>query len=302
MRHSVFYAALLAATANLFWAANAIVGKAAIASLPAFSLSQFRWMVAFIIIAPIGLPALIRQWAWYQQNFLKLLILAILSVTVYNTLQYWALEYTEPVKVGAMLALMPLGISFVSGFLGGRQQSKLEWLTSTVAVLGALIVVTDGKPFSVFSGHTAGMGEFLMVLAILSWAFYSVLLKKIPHQQVNMLGLLTFFIGIGSLFIVPFWLYDVATEPVFIPSGDLWWSIVFVAVFPSIVSFMCWNSAVKLGDPTIAGIMVTSAPLFNALLSIIFLQATVSSAQWLGIVVVIVGVAVTLLLSRRYYH
>ena len=295
----MFLAALLAATANLFWAANAIVGKAAIASLPAFSLSQFRWLLAFIIIAPIGLPKLIKQWSWYRQHIVKLLLLSVLSVTFYNTLQYWALEYTEPVKVGAMLALMPLSISLVSGFLGGRKQTLLEWLTSAVAVFGALMVVTDGRPFSVFSGHTAGIGELLMVLAILSWACYSVLFKSLPHASIHMLGILTFFIGVGMLFILPFWLYDVMTETVYLPSGALWWSIVFVAIFPSIISFMCWNSAVKLGDATIAGLMVTSAPLFNALLSILFLHATISAVQWLGIAIVVVGVAATLLLSRR---
>ncbi|WP_196159592.1 DMT family transporter [Reinekea sp. G2M2-21] len=299
MRQSVLIAAALAAVANLFWAANAIVGKAAIASLPAFTLSQFRWSLAFVFLAPFGIPRILRQRLWYRQNLLALIALSVLSVTFYNTLQYWSLEYTEPVKVGAMLALMPLSISIVSSVFGGRRQTLMEWVMSAVAVTGAMTVVTDGHPLQVFSGQSAGVGEVLMVLAITSWALYSVLLKKMPHQAVDMIGLLTFFVGIGTLLILPFWVFDIVTEPVFVPSGTLWWSVLFVAVFPSIVSFMCWNAAVKIGDATIAGLMVTSAPLFNALLSIIFLHASISLAQWIGIAVVIVGVAGALLISRR---
>ena len=299
MRHSILLAALLAATANLFWAANAIVGKAVVATLPAFTLSQFRWALAFLLLAPFGLPKIYRQWHWYRQHLPRLSLLALLSVGFYNTLQYWALEYTEPVKVGAMLALMPLSIAVVSGLLGGRKLSGLEWLTSIFAVSGALVVVSNGQWSLFFSAQQGWFGELLMVCAVSSWAFYSVLLKRLPHEGIEPIGLLTFFIGLGCLLILPFWLYDVRHEALFVPPRELWWSIAFVAVFPSILSFMCWNKAVRLADATIAGLMVTTAPLFNAILAMTFLDAEVSWAQWSGIGIVIVGVASTLLLSRR---
>jgi drug/metabolite transporter (DMT)-like permease len=298
LKSSFLYSAILAATANLFWAANAIVGKAVVATLPAFTLSQFRWMLAFFILAPIGLPKIRQQWPWYRENVFRLALLSLLSVGLYNTLQYWSLEHTEPVKVGAMLALMPIAISVVSGFFGGRRQTPVEWLTTAIAVFGALIVVTNGE-FSVLLGQSqSGKGELLMATAVISWAFYSVLLKKTPHDSISMIGLLTFFLGVGTVLILPFWFVDILTEPVFVPSGSLWWSVLFVAVFPSIVSYLCWNNAIRLGDATIAGLMVTLAPLFNALLSIVFLDQVVSGIQWLGISIVMIGVTATLLLSK----
>jgi drug/metabolite transporter (DMT)-like permease len=299
LKSTVLYSALLAATANLFWAANAIVGKAVVASLPAFTLSQFRWALAFLILAPFGLPKILKQWPWYRDNLIRLILLSTLSVALYNTLQYWSLEYTEPVNVGAMLALMPLAISIVSGFFGGRRLTLTEWGTTLVAVLGALIVVTNGHVLSLFGNAQSGKGELLMAIAVSCWAFYSVLLKKTPHQSISMIGLLTFFLGMGTVLILPFWMSDVITKPVFVPSGTLWWSVLFVAVFPSIVSYLCWNNAIRLGDATIAGLMVTLAPLFNALLSIVFLDQSVSAAQWLGIAIVMTGVISTLLLSKR---
>lgn len=299
MRHSILLAAGLAALANLFWAANAIVGKAAVASMPAFTLSQFRWLLAFAIIAPFGIPKVIAQWSWYKANFKALVILSFLSVGIYNTFQYWALEYTQPVKVGAMLALMPLAIAIASSLMGGLKPTLIQWFTTAIAVFGAVTVVTNGQFNSLMSGDGAGMGELLMVVAISGWAVYSVLLKRLPNAGVSMVGMVTFFIGIGSLLISPFWLIDVMTEPVFVPTGKLWWPVLFVAIFPSIVAYFAWNSAIRIGDATIAGLMVTSAPLFNAMLSMIFLDLGVSQTQWFGIVVVIVGVAATLLLGKR---
>lgn len=299
MQKTLFLAAALAALANLFWAANAIVGKVVVATLPAFTLSQFRWLLALAILLPFGLPRIIRQWSWYRQNAVRVLILALLSVSLYNTFQYWALEYTQPVNVGAMLALMPIAISIASGFSGGRRQSGLEWFFTGVAVIGALTVVTDGNPLAVFAQQSAGWGELLMVLAIASWATYSVLLKKTPHESVDFIGLLTVFVFIGCIFIVPFWLNDVLVREVYFPNASHVWPLLFVATFPSIVSYFCWSTAIRLSDATIAGLMVTTAPLFNALLSIVFLDQSVSTAKWVGIGVVSGGVAATLLISRR---
>ncbi|MEJ2065679.1 MAG: DMT family transporter [Reinekea sp.] len=277
MRKSVFLAVLLAATANLFWAANAIVGKVVVASVPAFTLSQFRWFVALAILLPYGLPKIKAQWPWYRLNWKRLLLLSILSVTFYNTLQYWALEYTAAINVGSMLALMPLAISIASWLYGGRKLSIYEWLTTLVAVAGALLVITKGEFSLMLQAQGQWQGLVLMILAITSWALYSVYLKQTPHEQINAIGLLTFFVLVGSVFIMPFWFYDMAT---------------------SIISLMCWNQAIRYSDATVAGLLVTTAPLFNAILSMIFLDASIAAVQWLGIAVVAIGVALTLLLSK----
>lgn len=299
MQRTIFYGALLAVTANFFWAANAIVGKVVVSTLPAFTLSQFRWLLAFILILPFGLPHIISQMSWYKSNLKPLFVLSVLSVTFYNTFQYWALEYTEPVNVGALLALMPLAIAVASGLFGGVKQTGLQWLTTAFAVMGSLIVVTKGQLLSLFSQNGTGAGELLMVAAISSWAVYSVLLGKLPHDGIKLVGLLTFFIGVGTLCIAPFWLFNVLYSEVSMPSAEHGWAILFVAIFPSIVSYFCWNTAIRMSGAVVAGLMVTTAPLFNALLSMIYLDSDVLTVQWVGIAIVVAGVSSTLMLSRK---
>lgn len=292
-------AVAMAAVANFFWAANAIVGKIALATVPAFTLSQFRWWLSFLIIAPFGLPALVKHRAWFRQQFWRMLALSILSVTFYNTLQYWALEYTEPVNVGAMLALMPLFIAVIVLLVDKQTLSVTKWLFMLVAVLGSLTVITDGQLVQLFSAQGFGIGELLMVVAVTSWAVYSVLLKNIQVSEVPLVAALTFMMLFGSLCILPFWLWDVATAPVFFPEGRLWGFVLFVAIFPSIVSYFAWNYAVTTSNATIAGLIVTSAPVFNALLSMFFLNERIGVFQWVGMLLIIVGVAAVLLAPAK---
>ncbi|MFQ3229825.1 DMT family transporter [Reinekea sp.] len=298
MNKQTLLAILLACTASFFWAANAIVGKIVVATLPAFTLSQFRWLLAFAILIPFGLSKIIAQISWYKANFWPLVGLSILSVTLYNTLQYWALEYTQPVNVGAFLAMLPVFIAIVSSLFGGIKQSLTQWLTFSIAVFGALLVVTKGQ-WTMLGESGAGVGELLLVVAMLSWSFYTVLLKKLRPQGISSVGMLSFFMGVGTLFILPFWGYDIVSSGAMTyPTKDILWAIVFVAIFPSIVSYFCWITAVNLSNATIAGLMITTAPLFNALLSLWVLNQTVSGMQWLGIAIVIIGVSATLILSR----
>ncbi len=293
---NVLLAAGFAALANFFWATNAIVGKIAVASLPAFTLSQFRWWLAFLIIAPFGLPHVRRQWDWYRAHWPRLLPLAVLSVTLYNTLQYWALEYTQPVNIGAMSALMPIMIFILSGWLGQGRLSPLQWLTAGLAVFGAYTVLTEGR-FTVSFSDVGLIGDGIFLLALLSWSFYSVVLKTVPTHEVNGVGLLTVLIGVGSLVIIPFWLSGLARGEALVPPAAIWWSVVYVALFPSLISYFSWIRAVSVGDAKIAGLMMTTVPIFNALLTLIVLREPVLPAQWAGIGFVIVGVALTLIIQ-----
>lgn len=291
-------AAGFAALANFFWATNAIVGKIAVASLPAFTLSQLRWWLAFAIVAPFGVPHIRRQWAWYRQHMHKLLPLAVLSVTLYNTFQYWALEYTEPVNIGALAALMPVMIFILSGWLGQGRLSLVQWLTAGLAIFGAFTVLTKGQ--WLLSVSDVGLiGDGIFMLGLLSWSVYSVVLKTVPTHEVNGIGLLTFMIGCGSLGIIPFWVSGMVVGDALSPSVDVLWAIVWVAIFPSLISYLSWIKAVSYGDANIAGLMMTTAPLFNALLTLIVLRQPVVLIEWAGIACVVAGVALTLILAPK---
>ncbi|MFG1495541.1 DMT family transporter [Saccharospirillum sp. HFRX-1] len=294
---AILVAVGFAVLANFFWATNAIVGKLAVSSVPAFTLSQFRWWLALLFIAPFGLPFLRRQWHWYRLHWRRLVVLSILSVTLFNSFQYWALEYTQPVNIGALTALMPVMIFILSGWLGQGRLTIGQWLTALIAVVGAYLVLTRGQGLSL--DEQSWRGDLLFILGLLGWSCYSVLLKSVPTHEVNGLGLLTFLIGSGSCFIVPFWLSGWFTDTALLPTGSAWWAVLYVAIFPSLVAYFSWIKAVSHGNPSIAGLMMTTAPLFNALLTLFVLHQVVLPVQWLGILCVVVGVALTLLQAGK---
>ena len=79
----------------LFWAGNFIVGKfASYYGIPPFSLNFYRWLFAWLILAPFTIPEIIAKKKYIKDNFKLFLILGITSITVFNSIILFFKFYT----------------------------------------------------------------------------------------------------------------------------------------------------------------------------------------------------------------
>src|ERR1700747_2937299 len=85
---------LLLCITALCWAGNAIVGRLAAGHIPPVTLSFLRWGVAFLLILPFAWTHLRRDWPAIRGKLGIMVLVSITGVGIFNTLQYWSLEYT----------------------------------------------------------------------------------------------------------------------------------------------------------------------------------------------------------------
>src|SRR6201999_4674675 len=76
------------------WAGNSISGRLAAGHIPPVTLSFLRWSLAFLIILPFAWKHLKRDWAAIRGKLGVMLLVSVTGIGVFNTLQYWSLEYT----------------------------------------------------------------------------------------------------------------------------------------------------------------------------------------------------------------
>ena len=86
---------LLLCIATLGWAGNAIVGRLAAGHIPPVTLSFLRWSIAFLIILPFAWKHLKRDWGAIRAQLGMMIFISFSGIAIFNTLQYWALEYTQ---------------------------------------------------------------------------------------------------------------------------------------------------------------------------------------------------------------
>ena len=286
---------LFALGANFFWAGNAVVGKLVATTVPAFSLYFWRWVIAFLILLPFAGRQFMRhrQSLWQLKGLIALL--ALLSVTLYNAMQYLALHTTSPGNVGIVTATMPMFILFLSFLINGTTIHVKDVIGMSLALTGIIfMMVFSGKSFS-----GPNVGDMVMLFAVLAFAVYSVKLKQVPHH-IPTPALLLSLIGIGVAFSLPFYIWDLAQgNTVDWFAGNTPWALGYVAIFPSLGSYFLWNIAVKRGGPMVTATAINMLPVFALFLSYVFLDTGILIEQIIAMLLVFTGTMVSLFMPQR---
>ncbi|WP_342748388.1 DMT family transporter [Solemya velesiana gill symbiont] len=265
---------------TLFWAGNAVVGKVAVGLISGIEISFWRWVIALLLLTPFAYKAVIHDLAYYRDHWVKMLLLGFLSVSVYNTFQYLALQWTSVINVGVVTATMPLMVFMLTWIAGQERASRFQQLGLFVALCGVLLVITRGSP-SVLLGLKLNPGDLLMLLAVFSFALYSVLIKPLP-SSLDKLGLLWMLVFLGVLGILPFYLWDITRHHTFTLDMHTGLILLYVGIFPSILSYFFWNKAVTLGGANLAGMFCNLIPVYALLLAVVLLGESLSSYQLFG--------------------
>ncbi len=287
---------LLLLLTTLFWAGNAVVGKIALGYMSSIELSFWRWVLALVLLTPFAYKSVCRDFAYYKSHPGLILFLAVLSVTFYNTFQYLALQWTMAINIGVISATMPLAVFTLTWIFGQERANGQQKLGLMIAILGVLYVIVKGDLQQLLS-LSFNQGDLLMLLAVLSFAVYSVYMKRLP-LGLDKLGLLWVLILLGALGILPLYLWDIQQHQLLEISLDTLLILGYVSVFPSLLSYYFWNKAVMMAGANMAGLYFNMIAVFASLLAIVFLDEPFSLHHVIGMTAIFFGILLSTYLAR----
>jgi drug/metabolite transporter (DMT)-like permease len=70
-------------------------------------------------------------------------------------------------------------------------------------------------------------------------------------------------------------------------------SILYAALFPSVLAFIFWNQAVREVGPNTAGLFLYLMPVFGAILSAVFLGESIQAFHLIGMALIFTGIHLT---------
>lgn len=276
----------------LFWAGNAVVARGVVHSIPPVSLAFWRWVLALLIILPFGLPYVRRQWPLIRQHWGSILILALLSVTTFNTLLYMAAQTTTAINITLINSTIPVMVALLAWLILGERTRPQQTAGIAVAMAGMLLVIAQGR-LTQLSGFTFKSGDLVMVAAVAIWGVYSVLLRR-QALPLHSLTFLTVQIAAGTLILAPFYLADLLFGAGgFTPTLTQAPVFLYVAIFPGILAYACWNHAVLIVGPSVSAIFMYLVPVFAAILAWLFLDERLASYHLTGGLLILAGLYLT---------
>ena len=127
--------------ATIFWSGNFIVGKAAsIFEIPPFSLNFYRWLFAGLILLPFTFKELILKKNYIFENLSFFIILGITSITIFNSIVYYSLHYTQVISGVLMISTIPVWIIFISSILKIEKTNIFQIIGVGLSLLGVISV------------------------------------------------------------------------------------------------------------------------------------------------------------------
>jgi drug/metabolite transporter (DMT)-like permease len=280
--------------ATLFWAGNFVVGKIAfIENVPPFSLTFFRWLLVWLILIPFTYKEFFKLRRVILDNFLLLLLLGLTSVGLFNSFIYNALNFTQVINASLFNAVIPVAIILFGLLFKLEKTNKYQILGLIISILGILSIITK-LDLDILLTLSFNKGDILMIGAVITWGIYSAFLKK-RKFEVSLLTLVHILCTFGLVTLIPQFLFEFSQGKTIIINDHLIYSLIYLAIFPSIGSYYCWAGAVSIIGANRAGIFLSLIPLFSTILAMIFFNEKFLFFHFIGSVLIILG----LLLSNR---
>lgn len=259
---------LLLIFATLFWAGNFVLSKAMSTQIPPVTLAFWRWCVAFIILTAVAWKQVRADWPQITGSLPILLLISMFGVAAFNTLIYIGLQNTSALNSLLLQSFFPVvvaGMSFL--FLRERLQ-RLQLLGILLSLCGTLLLVAKGNPAVLFSANF-NPGDLWIITAVFCYASYAILLRYRP--AIHPLSFLMITFGLGTMMLLPFYLWERTHAMQIGWEQNTVLTIAYLAVFPSFISYLFFNEAVRKIGASTAGLFSHLVPLFGVSMAILLL-------------------------------
>ena len=280
--------------AALFWSGNFLVGKfASYYQIPPFSLNFYRWFFAWLILLPFTFTEIISKKNYILENYKFYILLGITSVTIFNSIVYYSLNFTQVISGVLMISTIPVMIMFISSILKIEKTNIFQILGVIFSFVGVMLIITKAN-FDLLINLDFNKGDLTMVIAMLSWATYSALLKKRKHE-LSQLSLLEVIITFGLIFLIPIYITEYSLGFEITLNKPFILVLIYVVLFPGLAAFICWIKGISLIGPNRSGVFLHLMPILSALMAMIIFKEKFMLYHLLGAFFILSGI----ILSNR---
>jgi drug/metabolite transporter (DMT)-like permease len=289
VRSGKFYVFLV--LANLFWAGNFLFGSVVVDQLSPFLLTALRWAAAAPLLIVLAIVVERPRWRDALREWPMHLLLAALGLVAFCVFSYEALRHTTPTDAAVVGAINPAIIAVVAGLIAHERVGARRSAGIAVSLLGVLVVISGGDLASLLR-FDVNVGHLWMLGAVVVWTGYTILGRRLSTGPVTASAVQA---TLTTVVLAPFvirQLGDVALH------GPAIGGLLYIAIFPSVLSLVLWNVSVKKVGASTAGVYLNLLPIFTALLGLA-VGVPISFATVVGGVLVVLGVTVTSTRKRR---
>jgi drug/metabolite transporter (DMT)-like permease len=270
------------------WGISFIATKLALRDLAPVTVVWLRFAIGVIILGVA--TALRHQFSLPKgKEWLYFALLGFLGITFHQWLQSTGLVTAQASTTAWIVATTPvfmaiLGLIFL--------HEKFDWVQVSgilLAIIGVLLVVSNGNIKGLFNGNFGAPGDFLILISAINWAVFSILSRRglEKHQATWMMFCVMVF---GWLFSTLLFILNGDFQDV----GNLTWTsllgIGFLGIFCSGLAYIAWYDGLKAVPASQLGAFLYLEPLVAVIVAWFILGEYLLPISLLGGAIILFGV------------
>jgi len=261
---------------SFFWGTTWIASKEGVKHMPALQLAAIRQFIGgFLYISFF----LFKKTPWPKgKQWKTILILSIVNFVLSNGLSTWGVKYISS-GLGAIIgAIVPLWIVIIS-FFRGERLARLAVVGLVVSFGGVCVIFYDH--LSDFLSPDFRFGILISLISTLTWAFGSLYTKKkaASFNPYFSLGLQMF---LSSILLFAYTGATGTSVPLSSIPAISWWSIAYLVVFGSVLTFIAFIYALQNLPAQISSVYAYVNPIIAVILGAVIFNESLNAAIAIG--------------------
>lgn len=277
-----------------FWGSSYVVSKFVMNQIPAFTVSLMQYIVAVAVLMGAWLLKKRRSGGGTKVarcDYKYFLLIGFLGYFMTTGAQLLGTKFATASLASLINSLNPVMIMLAATLVLKERLTFRKIISIVAALLGVYLVIggVDG----------GGMiyGILLSALAVVLWAFVSVIIKKMTQKydplQVTAYGML-----IGTICTLPVAVVEWTTSPVQIDGTSILAILYMGAICMGAAHFL-WGKSLSILDAGICSMFYPLQPMISVLLGALFLNESINLWFVVGAALIVSGVLFCILTQKK---
>ena len=297
MSNKNYSAYLFLVLATFCWSGNFIVGKfATLYEIPPLTLNVFRWISVWFILIPFTYKEIFENLPYIKKNWLVISFMGVITISTFNSVVYFALNYTQVINAVLMLSAIPAATIVLSSLMKIEETNIFQLLGLILSIIGIGSIISNGDIQKIIS-LDFNKGDIWMLVCVITWSLYSTLLKK-NNFKLSQFTLIQLMVSVGILFLIPQFFYEKSIGLELSLDKNFFLILIYVAIFPAIAAYYFWQKGIEIIGPNRASMFIQLMPLFSAVMAIIIFKEKFELYHFVGAIFILSGIYLS---NRKVY-
>lgn len=281
------YGILCGLGAATIWGGMYVVSKVVLEIIPPFALVSLRLVLGILTLAIV-----IAVRGWFKitrEQLLQVVGVGFVGYGVSLSLQFVGTKLSTAANGSLVTSATPAFVLLFAWILLNEKITVRKFFALLLATLGVVAVI---DPRSAQLNPDLFFGNILLLGAGVTWALYSVLVRKVTQNlDVLPFSLVAFFGGLPI--VVPAGVWEVGNIGVGEISLGVVGGVLFLGVISTALAMILWNRAFSILPAGAASLTFFAQPVVGTLLGWLFLGEKITPLFLLGGVLIGVGILIS---------